>query len=113
MKNTNKYLIALFLGSAASMGLIASKSASVSLMGKKPYIESDGPGPSRSYVEGGTFVMGGSLRNDIAYANDVQPRTVAVGTFMMDQHEVTNGDWKAYLEDIGNDPAALPDTTLI
>lgn len=113
MKRKNKFFIVLLIGSVMTIGLIAARNTNTVFRANKPYIETDGPGPSRAYVEGGSFVMGGSMRDDITYAHDVHPRTISVGTFMMDQHEVTNGDWKEYLEDIGNDPAALPDTTLI
>lgn len=78
-----------------------------------PIKHTDGPGPTRVYVYGGSFEMGGSLRDDITYANDVQKRVVNVGDFMMDEHEVTNGDWKEFMEANGNDPALAPDSTLM
>lgn len=101
------------IAAVALIALVGAKNASTSFSFSKPYTESEGPGPTRVYVEGGSFLMGGSLRDDITYTNDVQQRIVSVGSFMMDQHEVTNGDWKEYLEDTGNNPAALPDSTLI
>lgn len=112
--NKQKFIqYGIFIASVALITLVGSQNTTTSFSFAKPYTESEGPGPTRVYVEGGSFLMGGSLRDDITYSNDVQQRMVSIGSFMMDQHEVTNGDWKEYVEDIGNDPAALPDSTLI
>lgn len=75
--------------------------------------ETDGPGPARVYVYSGSFEMGGSLRDDITYTNDIQKKVVNVGDFMMDEHEVTNEDWKEFMEANGNDPSLAPDSTLM
>ncbi|MFM6976885.1 MAG: SUMF1/EgtB/PvdO family nonheme iron enzyme [Sphingobacteriaceae bacterium] len=77
-----------------------------------------GPGPGLIGIEGGTFVMGGSLNQDLAYENDNIKRRVTVASFNMDETEVSNIDWLEYLHWIRskfpNDPEyyynALPDT---
>lgn len=77
-----------------------------------------GPGPGLVAIEGGTFVMGGSLSQDLAYEYDNVRRRVTVPSFYMDETEVANVDWLEYLYWIKrNFPAerefyynALPDT---
>ena len=56
-----------------------------------------GPGPGLIAVEGGTFVMGGSLNQDLVYENDNTKRRVTVASFYMDETEVSNVDWLEYL----------------
>ena len=56
-----------------------------------------GPGPGLIAIEGGTFVMGGSLNQDLAYENDNTKRRVTVASFYMDETEVSNVDWLEYL----------------
>lgn len=56
-----------------------------------------GPGPGLVMIEGGTFVMGGSLNEDLAYENDVAKTRVTVSSFYMDDTEVANVDWLEYL----------------
>ncbi|WP_028296719.1 SUMF1/EgtB/PvdO family nonheme iron enzyme [Olivibacter sitiensis] len=56
-----------------------------------------GPGPGLVMIEGGTFLMGGSLDEDLAYENDVTKRRVTVASFYMDETEVANVDWLEYL----------------
>jgi gliding motility-associated lipoprotein GldJ len=56
-----------------------------------------GPGPGLIAVEGGTFVMGGSLDQDLVYENDNTKRRVTVASFYMDETEVSNVDWLEYL----------------
>lgn len=56
-----------------------------------------GPGPGLVVIEGGTFVMGGSLTEDLGYENDNKRRRVTVASFYMDQTEVSNVDWLEYL----------------
>ena len=76
------------------------------------------PGPNQIEIEGGTFVMGGSLREDITYAHDTHKRRVTVASFYMDETEVSNRDWLVYLkwiqENYPDDKRlyyeALPDT---
>lgn len=76
------------------------------------------PGPGLIAIEGGTFVMGGSLNEDVAYAHDNFKRRVTVASFYIDETEVSNADWLEYLHWIGqNFPQdrkmyydALPDT---
>jgi formylglycine-generating enzyme len=56
-----------------------------------------GPGPGLIAIEGGTFVMGGSLDQDLAYEYDNVRRRVTVASFYMDETEVANVDWLEYL----------------
>lgn len=42
----------------------------------------ESPGPGLIAIEGGTFVMGGSLNEDIAYAHDNLKRRVTVASFL-------------------------------
>lgn len=58
----------------------------------------EGPGPGLVVIEGGTFVMGGSLAEDITYAHDNLKRRVTVASFYMDETEVSNADWLEYLQ---------------
>ena len=77
-----------------------------------------GPGPGLIAIEGGTFVMGGSLNQDLGYEFDNVRRRVTVASFYMDETEVANVDWLEYLHWIKrsypNDAEyyynALPDT---
>lgn len=57
----------------------------------------EGPGPGLVTIEGGTFVMGGSLHEDITYSHDNLKRRVTVASFYMDETEVSNADWLEYL----------------
>ncbi|HXH98627.1 MAG TPA: SUMF1/EgtB/PvdO family nonheme iron enzyme [Sphingobacteriaceae bacterium] len=61
---------------------------------KKPKM---GPGPGLIAIEGGTFVMGGSLNQDLAYEYDNVRRRVTVASFYMDETEISNVDWLEYL----------------
>lgn len=56
-----------------------------------------GPGPGLIAIEGGTFVMGGSLNQDLGYEFDNVRRRVTVASFYMDETEVANVDWLEYL----------------
>ncbi|TZF85920.1 SUMF1/EgtB/PvdO family nonheme iron enzyme (plasmid) [Pedobacter sp. BS3] len=56
-----------------------------------------GPGPGLVAIEGGSFVMGGSLAQDLAYEYDASRRRVTVPSFYMDETEVANVDWLEYL----------------
>lgn len=58
----------------------------------------EGPGPGLVVIEGGTFVMGGSLNEDITYAHDNLKKRVTVASFYMDETEVSNADWLEYLQ---------------
>lgn len=69
-----------------------------------------GFGPAQVYVPGGPFTIGGSLAEDIAYTNDVHKRETRIAQFMMDEHEVTNADWKEFVAEKGNE--FLPNDTL-
>ena len=77
-----------------------------------------GPGPGLIAIEGGTFVMGGSLNQDLGYEFDNVRRRVTVASFYMDETEVSNVDWLEYLywirRNYANDAEyyynALPDT---
>lgn len=76
------------------------------------------PGPGLIAIEGGTFVMGGSLNEDLSFAHDNIKRRVTVASFYIDETEVSNADWLEYLHWIAqNYPQdgklyydALPDT---
>lgn len=78
----------------------------------------EAPGPGLIAIEGGTFVMGGSLTDDITYSNDAPKRRVTVASFYMDETEVSNADWLEYLQWINSTYPederlyyeALPDT---
>lgn len=56
-----------------------------------------GPGPGLVAIEGGTFVMGGGLNQDLAYDFDNVRRRVTVASFYMDETEVANVDWLEYI----------------
>jgi sulfatase modifying factor 1 len=89
---------------------IQSSSSNLSLL--------NAPGPVLKPIEGGTFVMGGSLQEDITYSHDIQKKRVTVASFYMDETETSNKDWLYYLNWIQtnypNDHRmyyeALPDT---
>jgi sulfatase modifying factor 1 len=55
------------------------------------------PGPGLVPIEGGTFVMGGSADQDVAYDYNNVRRRVTVPSFYMDETEVSNQDWLDYL----------------
>lgn len=55
------------------------------------------PGPGLVPIQGGTFVMGGSLNEDLAYSHDNIKRRVTVASFYIDETEVSNADWLEYL----------------
>ncbi|MGZ3753831.1 MAG: SUMF1/EgtB/PvdO family nonheme iron enzyme [Mucilaginibacter sp.] len=75
------------------------------------------PGPGLVAIEGGTFVLGGSADQDVAYDyNNVRARKT-IASFYMDQTEVSNQDWLDYLHWIRTNYKdyemyynALPDT---
>lgn len=58
----------------------------------------EAPGPGLIAIEGGTFVMGGSLNEDVAYSHDNLKRRVTVASFYIDETEVSNADWLEYLQ---------------
>ncbi len=78
----------------------------------------EGPGAGLVAIEGGTFVMGGSLNQDLSYEYDNVRRRVTVASFYIDETEVANVDWLEYLywiqtkfpEDREYYYNALPDT---
>ena len=55
------------------------------------------PGPGLVPIEGGTFVLGGSADQDVAYEYNNARRRVTVPSFYMDETEVSNQDWLDYL----------------
>ena len=61
----------------------------------------EAPGPGLIAIEGGTFVMGGSLNEDLGYDHDNLKRRVTVASFYIDETEVSNADWLEYLQWIG------------
>lgn len=75
-------------------------------------------GPGLVPIEGGTFVMGGSLNQDLSYDYNNAKRRITVASFYIDETEVSNADWLEYLHWIAqNYPSnsrvyyeALPDT---
>jgi sulfatase modifying factor 1 len=52
--------------------------------------------PGLNFVEGGTFSMGRNMEDAMGTWNNT-PRRVTVSSFYMDQYEVSNADWKAYM----------------
>jgi len=76
------------------------------------------PGPGLVPIEGGTFVMGGSLDQDVQYDYQFNKRRVSISSFYMDETEVANRDWLDYVHWLAiNFPTdrelyynALPDT---
>jgi len=52
--------------------------------------------PGLNFIEGGTFTMGRNMEDPMGSWNNT-PRRVTVSSFYMDQYEVSNADWKAYL----------------
>ena len=56
------------------------------------------PGPGLVAIEGGAFIMGGSLNEDIAFSHDNLKRRVTVASFYIDETEVSNADWLEYLQ---------------
>ena len=69
-----------------------------------------GPGPGLIAIEGGTFVIGGSLNQDLGFENDNTRRRVTVNSFYMDETEVSNLDWMEYLYWL-KDPANISNKT--
>lgn len=55
------------------------------------------PGPGLVPIEGGTFVLGGSLNEDLQFDYNNVRRRVTVASFYMDETEVSNTDWLEYL----------------
>lgn len=59
------------------------------------------PAPGLVLIPGGTFLMGGGEK-DIEFAMDNRQRQVTVQSFYMDESEVSNIDWKVFLNDVLN-----------
>ncbi|SFB81397.1 gliding motility-associated lipoprotein GldJ/gliding motility-associated lipoprotein GldJ,TIGR03530 [Parapedobacter composti] len=131
MKTTNPYLVhflllaicSTLLGSCKNQSGVSSKTGVAYNDPHNGGLQinrkvKEGPGPGLVVIEGGTFVMGGSLNEDITYAHDNLKRRVTVASFYMDETEVSNADWLEYLHWIRqNFPdddefyyRALPDT---
>ena len=53
--------------------------------------------PNMVLIEGGTFTMGRNAEQGGQTANSFQ-RRVTVNSFFMDQYEITNENWREYLE---------------
>lgn len=74
-------------------------------------------GPNMVFIEGGRFVMG-SLEEDVINTHDNLERTVTLGSFYMDETEMSNIDYLEYLYAVSKDStrefyeSALPDTTV-
>ena len=56
--------------------------------------------PGLNFVEGGTFTMGRNMEDLMGSWNST-PRRVTISSFYMDQYEVSNADWKAYMHWLG------------
>src|SRR5690554_8112068 len=111
MKTVNTYFVPILLLSFCSTLLISCKNQSgvspkTGVAYNDPYNGGlqinrkvkEGLGPGLVVIEGGTFVMGGSLAEDITYAHDNLKRRVTVASFYMDETEVSNADWLEYLQ---------------
>ncbi|MBX7242276.1 MAG: formylglycine-generating enzyme family protein [Bacteroidia bacterium] len=59
------------------------------------------PAPGLVFIQGGTFIMGGGEK-DILHSMDNRERQVSVQSFYIDETEVSNVNWKAFLYDILN-----------
>ena len=70
------------------------------------------PGPGLVPIEGGTFVLGGSLNEDLQFDYNNIRRRVTVASFYMDETEVANTDWLEYLYWIKTNISARPRTLL-
>lgn len=84
---------------------------------KSQYVEQD-TGPGLVLIEGGTFVMG-NTNQDVMFEYDNLPRRVTVSSFYMDETEVSNVNYRLYVEWLGRIygeiypefvQAAIPDT---
>lgn len=84
---------------------------------KSKYVEQE-TGPGLVLIEGGTFVMG-NTNQDVMYEFHNIPRRVTVSSFYMDETEVSNINYRTYLEWLGHTygeiypefvKAALPDS---
>lgn len=68
-------------------------------------------GPNLVPIEGGTFVMG-LTEQDVTYEWNNIPRRVTVSSFYMDETEVTNQNWKLYVEWLQNTYVSYPQVVL-
>ena len=68
-------------------------------------------GPNLVPIEGGTFVMG-LTEQDVTYEWNNIPRRVTVSSFYMDETEVTNQNWKLYVEWLKNTYVSYPQVVL-
>ncbi len=92
--------ILIFFCCAALVVLAGFQRISLFSRAAKPTLDTEGPGPARVFIEGGTFVMGNLQGQDISYTHDISRKNVTVTSFWMDEHEITNGDWMEYLDDL-------------
>ncbi len=60
-------------------------------------IQHQDPGPGMVYIEGGTFVMG-RTDDDVMFDWNNLPRRVSVASFFMDETEITNFEYREYLD---------------
>lgn len=84
-----------------SLTIVMLAMASVALGQQIKQYSNPGYGPRQVYIPGGSFFMGGSLPENIAYSNDVHKREVRVKDLLMDEHEVTNKQWKEFVAAMG------------
>ena len=68
-------------------------------------------GPNLVPIEGGTFVMG-LTEQDVTYEWNNIPRRVTVSSFYMDESEVSNQNWKLYVEWLKNTYVSYPQVTI-
>lgn len=92
--------IFIFIGLICLTILVGFQRANWLSRASKPTLDTDGPGPARVFIEGGTFVMGNLQGQDITFTHDINRKNVTVTSFWMDEHEITNGDWMEYLNDL-------------
>jgi len=101
----------LFVAATLGVGLLMSMSACNKEQSKKTgwrvndidnggfeYIAdyNQATGPGLNLIEGGTYTMG-RVTDDVRYDWNNVPRRVTVGSFYMDETEVTNSDYREYL----------------
>jgi formylglycine-generating enzyme len=65
-------------------------------------------GPNLVPIEGGTFSMG-LTEQDVTFEWNNVPRRVTVSSFYMDETEVTNQNWKLYVEWLNNTYVSYPE----
>lgn len=118
MKNSSLFFVMLSLGLLGILSSCSNKQAKINRVGKaddktgvaygnkkstdkftpKEYPKTK-PAPGLVFIQGGTFIMGGGEK-DILNSMDNRERQVSVQSFYMDETEVANVNWKAFLWDV-------------